>query len=56
MALYGQEIGDQVIRKTVSILRQNISDGDLITRHGDEFSVLLLDKGAERSFIYKEAL
>lgn len=54
--VYGQEIGDQVIRKTVSILRQNISDGDLITRHGDEFSVLLLDKGAERSFIYMEEI
>lgn len=54
--IYGQEIGDQVIRKVVSILRQNISESDLITRLGDEFSVLLIDKGAERSFMYIEEI
>jgi diguanylate cyclase (GGDEF)-like protein len=53
---YGREIGDQVIRKTISILRQNISERDLITKYGDEFSVLLLDKGAESSFMYIEEI
>ncbi len=54
--IYGRDIGDQIISKTVSILKQNISERDLITRHGDEFSVLLPDKGAESSFMYIEEI
>ncbi|MHB8130553.1 MAG: diguanylate cyclase [Mobilitalea sp.] len=50
--IFGRDIGDQVIQKTVSLLRSNISQADLITRHGDEFTMLLLDKGAERSLMY----
>ncbi|MHB1314613.1 MAG: diguanylate cyclase [Christensenellales bacterium] len=53
---HGYAMGDLVIAKVVSILRQNISDGDLISRSGDEFSVLLIDKGAERSFMYMEEI
>jgi len=53
---YGEDTGSRVIEKVVSILRQNTSDGDLISRLGDEFSVLLMDKGAERSFMYMEEI
>ena len=53
---YGKKIGDMLIAKVVSILRQNTSPNDLISRIGDEFSVLLIDKGAETSFTYMEEI
>ena len=55
-ATYGDKIGDKLIAKVVSILRQNTSPNDLISRIGDEFSVLLVDKGAETSFTYMEEI
>ena len=55
-ANYGEKIGDMLIAKVVSILRQNTSANDLISRIGDEFSVLLIDKGAETSFTYMEEI
>lgn len=55
-ATYGDKIGDMLIAKVVSILRQNTSPNDLISRIGDEFSVLLVDKGAETSFTYMEEI
>lgn len=55
-ATYGDKIGDKLIAKVVSILRQNTSPNDLISRIGDEFSVLLVDKGAETSFTYVEEI
>ncbi|MEN6348843.1 MAG: GGDEF domain-containing protein [Syntrophomonas sp.] len=53
---YGQELGDEVINKISSIFQQNISDNDLMTRHGDEFTILLVSKGAERSFMDMEEI
>ena len=53
---HGEEIGGQVIAKVVSILRQNLSDEDFITLSGDEFTILLRNKGAERSFMYMEEI
>lgn len=55
-ANFGQEIGDMLISKVVSILRHNTSDNDLISRIGDEFTILLYDKGAETSFTYMEEI
>ncbi len=52
----GESMGDLVIAKVLSILRQNLSDDDLITRSGDEFTILLIKKGAERSFMYMEEI
>jgi len=52
----GEAIGDLTIAKVVSILRQNTSEEDIISRSGDEFTILLVDKGAERSFMYMEEI
>lgn len=52
----GEAIGDLTIAKVVSILRQNTSEEDMISRSGDEFTILLIDKGAERSFMYMEEI
>ncbi|TYQ15905.1 UNVERIFIED_CONTAM: diguanylate cyclase (GGDEF)-like protein [Acetivibrio alkalicellulosi] len=53
---YGYSIGDEVIKKITSILCQNVSDFDCITRRGDEYCLLLINKGSERSFIELEEL
>lgn len=54
--IYGYPIGDEVVKKLVSIFAQNLSSIDLITRHGDEFNLLLVKKGAERSFMEMEEI
>lgn len=54
--IYGYPIGDKVIEKLVSIFTQNLTDTDLTTRHGDEFNLLLVKKGAERSFMEMEEI
>lgn len=54
--LHGSAIGDEVINKITSILKQNLSRIDLIMRSGDEFTLLLTDKGAERSFMEMEEI
>lgn len=54
--IYGPIIGDEVIKKLLSILAQNVSSIDIITRHGDEFNILLVQKGAERSFMEMEEI
>lgn len=53
---YSTRIGDEIIKKIISIFAQNTSDIDLITRHGDEFIILLVKKGAERSFMEMEEI
>ena len=52
--IYGYPIGDEVIKKLFSVFRQNLGSSDLITRHGDEFNLLLVKKGAERSIMEME--
>lgn len=54
--IYGYSIGDEVVKKLLSVFRQNLADIDLMTRHGDEFNLLLVKKGAERSFMEMEEI
>ncbi|MCX7709488.1 MAG: diguanylate cyclase [Clostridia bacterium] len=54
--IYGYPIGDEVIKKLLSIFNQNLGTLDLITRHGDEINLLLVKKGAERSFMEMEEI
>jgi len=52
----GRKIGDEIIKKLINIFSNNLSESDLISRHGDEFNILLLQKGAERSFMEMEEI
>lgn len=54
--LYGNSIGDEVINKIVSILNNNLSDSSIVYRSGDEFTILLTQKGSERSFMELEEI
>jgi diguanylate cyclase (GGDEF)-like protein len=54
--IYGYPMGDEVIKKLVSVFRQNLASIDLMTRHGDEFNLLLVKKGAERSIMEMEEI
>ncbi|MBU3174367.1 GGDEF domain-containing protein [Clostridium estertheticum] len=54
--IHGDDIGDEVINKVISIFSNNLSDTDLINRSGDEFTLLLVKKGAERSFMDLEEI
>ncbi|MFT5873027.1 MAG: diguanylate cyclase [Clostridium sp.] len=54
--IHGNAIGDEVINKVLSIFNNNLSETDLISRSGDEFTLLLVKKGAERSFMDLEEL
>lgn len=54
--IYGYPIGDEVVKKLVSVFRQNLASIDLMTRHGDEFNLLLVKKGAERSIMEMEEI
>lgn len=53
---FGRKIGDEIIKKLTTIFSNNLSESDLITRHGDEFDILLPQKGAERSFMEMEEI
>lgn len=53
---YGYQIGDEVIKKLTSVFRQNLASIDLIMRKGDEFTLLLVNKGSERSFMEIEEI
>jgi diguanylate cyclase (GGDEF)-like protein len=53
---HGRQIGDKVIKKLNSIFKKNLSSMDLIMRRGDEFNLLLVDKGSERSFMEMEEI
>ena len=54
--LYGDSVGDEIIKKIISILSNNLSSTDIICRAGDEFNILLVKKGAERSFMELEEI
>lgn len=54
--IFGYPIGDEAIQKIVAVFQRNLAGSDLISRHGDEFSLLLIKKGAERSFIEMEEI
>lgn len=54
--LYGEAIGDEVVKKIINVLKQNLSQTDMISRRGDEVSMLLTGKGAERSFMEIEEI
>ena len=54
--IYGYAVGDEVIKKLVSVFNQNLFGKDLMTRHGDEFNLLLVNKGSERSFMEMEEI
>lgn len=54
--MYGYPIGDEVIKKLLSVFIQNLASIDLIYRQGDEFNILLVRKGAERSFMEMEEI
>ena len=53
---YGKSLGDEVIKKLISIFNNNLSSTDIIWRDGDEFDILLIKKGAERSFMELEEI
>lgn len=53
---FSKKIGDEVIEKLITIFSNNLSDDDLISRHGDEFIILLVKKGSERSFMDMEEI
>lgn len=54
--IYGYPIGDEVLKKLISVFVQNIAPEDIMTRHGDELNILLAKKGAERSFMEMEEI
>ncbi|MGH4138794.1 GGDEF domain-containing protein [Clostridium sp.] len=54
--IHGNTIGDEVISKVISIFNNNLSETDVISRSGDEFTLLLVKKGAERSFMDLEEI
>lgn len=53
---YGSSIGDEIIKKIISIFKQNVSSIDMITAQGDELDILLVAKGSERSFMEMEEI
>lgn len=54
--IYGDSVGDEVIKKLISIFTNNLSPTDIIYRTGDEFNILLVKKGAERSIMELEEI
>jgi diguanylate cyclase (GGDEF)-like protein len=53
---FGSKIGDEIIDKLISIFVNNLGMIDLFTRQGDEFNLLLIGKGAERSLMEMEEI
>jgi len=53
---FGHPIGDEVVKKLFSVFNRNLASIDLITKNGDEFNILLVNKGAERSFMEMEEI
>lgn len=53
---YGSDIGNEIINKLTSIFSRNLSSIDMLSRQGDEFDLLLVNKGAERSFMEMEEI
>lgn len=56
-AAYSTELGDDVIKKLASIMKQNFEHNNgYITRQGDQFTLLLANNGTERSFMEMEEI
>lgn len=54
---YGESVGDEVIKKMASILKQNIKSQDFVCRSNkDEFNVLLTNTSAETGLIIIEEI
>ncbi|MBU5675602.1 GGDEF domain-containing protein [Alkaliphilus sp. MSJ-5] len=54
---YGEYIGDQVLKKMASILKQNLKSDDLVCRSNkDEFSVIFSNTLSETGFIMIEEI
>lgn len=54
---YGETVGDKVIQKIASVLRQNLRSDDLVGRYNkDEFHVLFSNSNAETGFIMVEEI
>ncbi|KAB3529044.1 diguanylate cyclase [Alkaliphilus serpentinus] len=54
---YGESVGDDVIKKIASILKQNIKNHDLVCRSNkDEFNVLFTSTSAETGLIIVEEI
>ncbi len=54
---YGEVVGDEVIRKMASVLRQNVKGNDVICRSNkDEFNVFFNDTSSETGFIMVEEI
>jgi diguanylate cyclase (GGDEF)-like protein len=47
--LYGHQVGDEILRKTASIIRSNVRETDVPARYGgDEFAIILIQTDLER--------
>lgn len=54
---YGHQAGDEVIRETARMLRENMRTTDVAGRYGgEEFTVILVDTRAEKAKIFAERL
>ncbi|ABW18724.1 GGDEF domain-containing protein [Alkaliphilus oremlandii] len=54
---YGEYIGDQVLKKIASVLKQNLKANDLVCRENkDEFNVLFSNTLSETGFIMMEEI
>lgn len=54
---YGHQAGDEVIRRTASLLRETMRMTDIAGRYGgEEFGVILVDTSAEAALIFMERL
>ncbi|SET69151.1 diguanylate cyclase (GGDEF) domain-containing protein [Natronincola peptidivorans] len=54
---YGETVGDKVIQKIASVLKQNLRTNDLVGRYNkDEFHVLFSSTNAETGFIMVEEI
>ena len=54
---YGEAVGDRVIKKTASVLKQNLRNDDVVGRYNkDEFYILFDNTNAETAFIMIEEI
>lgn len=54
---YGHQAGDEVIRRTSSLLKETMRTTDIAGRYGgEEFGVILVDTDAENALIFTERL
>lgn len=54
---YGHQAGDEVIRKTCGVLRENLRETDIAGRYGgEEFGVILVETNAQEAMVFCERL